>query len=66
MSCILAGSYTDTTGQFQVGDLDEKDSDIEHMPVADTGGDCICLIATDAKLRFQSLLPQLLQPFFGF
>jgi putative transcriptional regulator len=32
--------------------------------VAEEWGDCICIAATDAKLRFKSLLPRLAQPFF--
>ncbi len=66
LSCILTGSYTDETGQFRPGDLAEMDPDLEHTPVADFGEDCVCLIATDAKLRFRSLLPRLLQPILGF
>lgn len=66
LTCILAGSYTDETGQFRAGDIAEMDTHDEHMPLADPGQDCICLTATDAKLRFSSLLPRLLQPIMGF
>lgn len=65
-ACILTGSYTDETGRYRPGDLAEMDTGDEHMPVADTGEGCICLIATDAKLRFRGLLPRLLQPVIGF
>ena len=66
LSCILTGSYTDETGHFRPGDLAEMDGDIDHMPVADPRYGCICMIASDGKLRFRSLLPRLLRPVLGF
>ena len=66
LACILTGSYTDETGRYGVGDLAEMDTDDEHKPIADASEGCICLIATDAPLRFRGLLPRLLQPVLGF
>ena len=66
LAYILTGSYTDETGRYRAGDFAEMDSDDEHKPVADRGEGCICLIATDAPLRFRGLLPRLLQPALGF
>lgn len=66
LACILAGSYTDETGRFLTGDLAEMDTDGEHRPVADRREGCTCLIATDAPLRFRSLVARLLQPVLGF
>ena len=66
LTCILTGSYTDETGRFQAGDLVEMDTELEHRPMADARDGCICLIATDGRLRFHSLLPRLLQPILGF
>ena len=66
LSCILTGSYVDETGHFRPGDLAEMDGDGDHRPVADPRYGCICLIASDGRLRFRSLLPRLLRPVLGF
>ncbi len=65
LTLVLKGSYTDECGRFQAGDLADLDPDTNHQPVADTHEGCICLISTDAPLRFDGLVPRLLQPFFG-
>lgn len=64
MTLVLQGSFADETGAFGVGDLEVADEDLEHTPVAGEGLPCICLAATDAPLRFRTLVPRLLQPFF--
>jgi putative transcriptional regulator len=64
LTLVLQGSFSDETGRFGVGDLEIADQDLEHTPIADAGPPCICLAATDAPLRFNALLPRLLQPLF--
>jgi len=62
LTLVLQGAFTDETGRFGVGDLEVADDSLEHRPLADKGAPCICLAATDAPLRFNSLIPRLLQP----
>lgn len=64
LTLVLQGSFGDDAGRFGVGDLEVADSDVDHQPTADPGAACICLAATDAPLRFNSLMPRLLQPLF--
>ena len=64
LTLVLQGSFSDSTGHFGVGDLEIADQDLQHIPTADPGAPCICLAATDAPLRFRSLLPRMLQPLF--
>ncbi len=64
LTLVLQGSFSDETGRFGVGDLEVADQTLEHTPIADEGAPCICLAATDAPLRFTSLIPRLLQPLF--
>jgi putative transcriptional regulator len=64
MTLVLRGAFADATGRFGPGDVEIANSDLEHVPVAEPGEDCICLSATDAPLRFRKLLPRLAQPFF--
>ncbi|MCC9624709.1 ChrR family anti-sigma-E factor [Thalassospira sp. MA62] len=65
MTLLLKGSYIDEIGRFRSGDVADLDDDVDHQPIADTAEECICLIATDAPMKFNGLLPKLLQPFFG-
>ncbi|WP_263079438.1 ChrR family anti-sigma-E factor [Endozoicomonas sp. Mp262] len=65
LTMVLRGSYTDETGHYSSGDIADLGSDIQHQPVVDSHQECICLIATDAPLRFVNWVPRLLQPFFG-
>ncbi|WP_313528277.1 ChrR family anti-sigma-E factor [Shinella sp.] len=62
---IVSGSFTDRFGKFQPGDLAEMGEDIEHQPVVDADGDCICLAAMEGKMRFKSVIGRMLQPIFG-
>ncbi|MCR5856420.1 ChrR family anti-sigma-E factor [Mesorhizobium sp. J428] len=62
---IVSGSYTDRLGQFRQGDLAEVDEDVEHQPIVDPGGECICLAAMEGRMRFNSFIGRLLQPIFG-
>lgn len=64
LTLVLQGSFSDSSGQFCVGDVEDADDEINHQPVAGEGDPCICLAATDAPLRFRALLPKLLQPLF--
>lgn len=64
LTLVLQGSFEDEEGRFGTGDVEVADDDTEHMPVAGMEADCICLAATNAPLRFNSLIPRLLQPIF--
>ena len=55
----------DEIGRFQSGDLADLDESVYHQPVADTDEHCICLIATDEKLRFSGVFSRMLQPLIG-
>lgn len=65
LTLVLQGAFHDASGRFGVGDLEVANDDVEHEPTAEDGPACICLAATDANLRFRSLIPRLLQPVFG-
>lgn len=63
MTMVLQGAFSDDDGWFGRGDVEIADEELEHTPVADISEDCICLAVTDAPLRFNSLIPRLVQPF---
>lgn len=65
LTVVLSGHFTDELGRYGPGDLAEVDGDTNHQPIADSHRDCVCLIATDAPLRFTGLMGRLMQPFIG-
>jgi putative transcriptional regulator len=64
LTLVLSGAFNDDVDRFGPGDLEIATPDLVHTPTAEPGADCICLAATDAPLRFNSLVPRLLQPIF--
>ena len=65
ITLVLKGAYRDNETRFARGDVDIATKDTHHSPIADKGEDCICLIATDAPLRFHGVWARMAQPFFG-
>lgn len=65
LTLILKGSYNDELGRFCQGDVADLDGEVSHQPLVDTDEECICLIATDAPLKFSGLVGKLVQPFIG-
>lgn len=65
-TCILEGAYRHDLGRYGAGDFDEADETIEHKPVVENDGPCVCLVALEGGIRLQSLLGRLIQPFVRF
>lgn len=65
ITLVLKGAFRDEDDVFARGDIEVADTHVSHTPVAEPGEDCICLVATDARLKFQGLLPRMAQPFLG-
>ncbi len=64
LTLVLQGAFVDEGERYGPGDVESADAATQHTPVAEAWGDCICLAASDAKLKFSGLLPRLAQPFF--
>lgn len=65
LAMVLRGAFHDGGRRFGVGDVADLGTETEHAPVADATEGCICLIATEGKLRYKSRLARLLQPLTG-
>ncbi|MAH84977.1 MAG: hypothetical protein CBB68_11900 [Rhodospirillaceae bacterium TMED8] len=65
LTLVLRGAFFDSTGTYRRGDLQEADENLEHQPRAEASEDCICLVITDAPLRFKSVAARLVQPLLG-
>lgn len=60
---VLKGAYRDEVGRFGVGDFAAADADLDHQPVIQGGEECICLFATEGRLKPHGMLGRLA---FGF
>lgn len=66
MTLVLQGSYHVDGACYSAGMLELADDDtLNHMPVIDTGEDCICLVVTEAPIKIRSFIGRLVQPFIG-
>ena len=64
MTLVLQGAFRDADDRFGPGDVEVADDTTQHTPVAEAGQVCICLAATEGRLRFNALLPRMVQSFF--
>lgn len=65
LTLVLRGSYRDATGEYKAGDVADLAAGSEHAPLAHAVEGCVCLIASDQKIRFKSVLARLWQPLTG-
>jgi putative transcriptional regulator len=56
---VLKGAYRDEVGLFSAGDFAAAYEDLNHLPVVEGDEDCICLFATEGRLKAQGLIGRL-------
>lgn len=61
---VLVGGFSDGRDAYGAGDFDEADETVDHRPVVDADGECICIAAVEGRLRIHGI-GRLLQPFIG-
>lgn len=66
LTLVLMGGFSDGRGHFVRGDVAIADEEIDHKPVADDDGDCLCLAVLDSPLRLTGTIGRFLNPFFRF
>ncbi len=64
LTLVLQGAFHDGEKVFGPGDIEVADASVEHTPVAEAGQVCICLAATQGPLKFNTMMPRLMQPIF--
>ena len=52
---VLKGAYQDELGIFAAGDFAAAESDLNHQPIVHGDEACVCLFATEGRLRAQGL-----------
>jgi putative transcriptional regulator len=61
---VLVGGFSDGRDAYEAGDFIEVDDHVDHQPVVDGDGDCICIAAVEGRLLIHGI-GRLLQPFIG-
>ncbi|NLH80302.1 MAG: hypothetical protein GX458_05605 [Phyllobacteriaceae bacterium] len=61
---VLVGGFSDGRDAYVAGDFDEADEHVDHRPVVDADGECVCIAAVEGRLRIHGI-GRLLQPFIG-
>lgn len=56
---VLKGAYRDELGLFSAGDFVIAEDDLNHQPVVVGDEHCVCLFATEGRLRPQGVLGRL-------
>jgi putative transcriptional regulator len=62
-TCVIEGAFRHEGGRYGPGDFDEADETIEHKPFIEHGPPCICIVALQGRIEFQSWIGRLIQPF---
>lgn len=63
---VLKGYFSDDSGLYGPGDLQEEDSESNHRPTVTADGECICLTAIQGRLLPDSAITKMILPLFGF
>lgn len=54
ITLVLRGSYSDSIGTYEVGDIGFADDSFDHSPLVPPGDDCVCLVVSVGRLKFHS------------
>jgi putative transcriptional regulator len=65
ITLVLKGGFSDVTGHYLRGDIAIADADLDHRPVSDPDGDCLCFAVTDAPLHLTGPVGRIIDRFFG-
>lgn len=60
LTLLLSGEFSDSTGNYVVGDFIILDGNTQHSPTTQTG--CLCYTVLDAPLYFTKGISKLLNP----
>lgn len=63
---VLKGSFCDARGRYLPGDMDEADAEVDHTPVVDADGECICVAAIDGQMKLTGFVGRVVQRFVSF
>jgi putative transcriptional regulator len=56
---VLKGAFRDESGLYSAGDFAATDEDVDHQPVVVGDEECVCLFATEGRLKARGVLGRL-------
>jgi putative transcriptional regulator len=56
---VLKGAFRDESGLYSAGDFAATDGDVDHQPVVIGDEECVCLFATEGRLKARGVLGRL-------
>lgn len=62
---VLEGSFQDETGRYQAGDAVAQGPGVEHGCTNSGTVECVCILAVTGHLRFEGLIPRVMQRVLG-
>ena len=62
---VLRGAFSDVNGRYDRGDIVIADSEVDHRPVVDAGGDCLCFAVTEGHLHLTGPFGRIVDRLFG-
>lgn len=65
VTLVLKGAFRDLNGHYKAGDISIADAAVDHQPIVDAVGDCICFAVTDAPLRLTGPVGRIVGRLFG-
>ncbi|WP_244313620.1 ChrR family anti-sigma-E factor [Stappia sediminis] len=63
LTLVLDGGFSDGIGHYIRGDVSYADESVDHKPVADDDGDCICFAVTEGDLQLTGPVGRFFAPF---
>ncbi|MBA5776437.1 cupin domain-containing protein [Stappia sp. F7233] len=63
LTLVLDGGFSDGIGHYLRGDVSFADDTVDHRPVADDDGDCLCFVVTEGDLRLTGPIGRFFAPF---
>lgn len=63
LTLVLDGGFSDGIGHYVRGDVSYADESVDHKPVADDDGDCICFAVTEGDLQLTGPVGRFFAPF---
>jgi putative transcriptional regulator len=66
LTLILKGHFSDESGTYGPGDIQEEDNDSSHQPMVGPEGECICITAIEGHLVPESWIARILMRVYGF
>lgn len=65
VTLVLKGGFTDEVGHFGRGDVAVADGALDHRPVADADGPCVCFAVTEGAVLLTGPIGRVLRRVFG-